>query len=148
MFLIISLFILVNFFICLVAAHLADGILKHGVLTVQVVDSLFSNGVVVHWRLEEETEETLCAIATGTGSKVNEQTEIETYRSSKNAVAAEEVNLNLHGIAHPSEDVDIVPRLFVVVARRIVVDTHLVIIVRVEVWLVLRLEYRLKCREL
>ena len=49
-------------------------------------------------------------------------------RCGKNGVAAEEVDLDLHGVAHPSEDVEVVPSLLVVVAGRIVVDANLVVV--------------------
>ena len=45
---------LVDLFVRLVAAHLADGVLEHRVLLVEVVDGLLALGVVVHGRLEEE----------------------------------------------------------------------------------------------
>ena len=119
---------LVDFFVSLVATHLANGILEHGVLLIEVIDSLLVLRVVVHRRLEEEAQEALNAIATSAGGEVREQTEVKAERSGEDRVAAEEVNLDLHGIAHPSEDVDVVPSLLVVVAWRIVVDAHLVVV--------------------
>lgn len=124
-------------------------------LLVEVVDGLFATGIVVHGRFEEETQEALDAIASGTGGEVAQQRQVEQQRSGEDGVAAEEVDLNLHGITHPSEYIYIVPSLLVVIARRIVVDTHLVIIlhvlvvaVSVEVGLVGGLEDGLEGREL
>ena len=88
-------------------------------------------------------------------SKVAQQAEVEQQWSSKDRVAAEEVDLDLHRITHPSEDVDVVPSLLVVVARWIIVDANLMIIlgvlivaVAVEVWLLFWLQDCLQGREL
>ena len=113
-----SLKILVDFFVSLVATHLADSILQHSVLLIEVVYRLLALSVVVHRSLEEEAQEALYAVASGTSSEVAQQCEVEQQRSSEDRVAAEEVNLDLHRVAHPSEDVDVVPSLLVVVAMR------------------------------
>ena len=123
---------LVDFFVGLVSAHFADGILQHGVLLIEVVDGLFAFRVVVHRSLQEEAEEPLYAPLSSACRQVAEQAEVEQHGSGKDRVAAEEVDLDLHGIAHPSEYVDVVPALLVVVAGRIIVDAHLVVIVSVE----------------
>ena len=124
-------------------------------MLIEVVDSFLALGVVVHRSLEEEAEETLNAIASCACCKVAQQAEVETERSGKDRVAAEEVDLDLHRIAHPTEDVDIVPSLLVVVARWIIVDANLMIIlgvlivaVAVEVWLLFWLQDCLQGREL
>ena len=65
--------------------------------------------------------------------QIAEQTEVETEGSSEDRVAAEEIDLHLHRIAHPAKDVDIIPALLVVVARWVVVDTHLVVVLRIVV---------------
>ena len=89
------------------------------------------------------------------GSEVAQEHQVEAERCGKDGVAAEEVDLDLHRIVHPAEDVDVVPALLVVVARRIVVDAHLMVVlgvfvvaVAVEVGLVFRHEDRLKRGEL
>ena len=46
----------------------------------------------------------------------------------------------MHRITHPAKDVDIVPALLIVIARRIVVDTHLVVDVAIEIGIFLRLQ--------
>ena len=94
----------------------------------EVVNGYLVLSVVVHRALEEEAEEALCAVTSGASSKVAQQYEVEAEGSSKDRVAAEEVNLNLHGVAHPTEDIDVVPTFFVVVARGIVVDTYFVVV--------------------
>ena len=146
---------LINLLVSLISTHFADSVLQHSVLLEEVVHRFLTLCVVVHRSLEEEGEETLDATAAGTGGQVAEQAEVEQQRCGKDGVAAEEVDLNLHGIVHPAEDVDVVPSLLVVVARRIVVDAHLVVVlgvfvvaVSVEVGLYVGLQYCLKCREL
>ncbi len=121
----------VNLFVSLVAAHLADGVLEHNILLEEVVHRHFVLSVVVHRALEEEAEEALYAEAACTLGEVAQKHEVKAERSCKDRVAAEEVDLYLHGIAHPAENVDVVPALLVVVARGIVVDAHLVIILGV-----------------
>ena len=74
---------LVDFLISLVTAHLADGVLQHRVLLVEVVHSLLALGVVVHWRLEEEAQEALGAVTASTRCKVAQQSEVEQQWSSK-----------------------------------------------------------------
>lgn len=63
---------LIYFLVSLVTAHLTDGVLEHSVLLKEVVDSFLALSVVVHRALEEEAQETLDAIATGTVSQVRE----------------------------------------------------------------------------
>ena len=108
---------LVDFLVSLIAAHLADGVLEHYILLEEVVDGNFTLGVVVHRALEEEAEETLDAMTAGAGSEVAQKHEVEAKGCCEDRVAAEEVDLDLHGIAHPTEDVDVVPSLLAVVAR-------------------------------
>ncbi len=91
----------------------------------------FVLGVVMHRALEEEAQEALDSITAGTLSEVAEKHEVKAERSGKDRIAAEEVDLYLHRIAHPAENVYIVPTLFVVVAGRVVVDTHFVVILSV-----------------
>ena len=103
-----------------------------------MIDGDFSFFVVVHRTLQEEREETLRAKATFACSEVCQQDEVKHERSGENGVATEEVNLDLHRIAHPAKDVDVVPALLVVATRRIVVDSYLVVIVGIEIRLFFR----------
>ena len=59
--------VLIDFFIWLVTAHLADGILQHGVLLIEMVNSFLTLGVVVHRTLQEEAQEALRTVTTGAG---------------------------------------------------------------------------------
>ncbi len=150
----------VDLFVSLITTHLADGVLEHGVLLEEVVDGHFTLGVVVHGALEEEAQEALDAVAAVASGEVAEKNEVEAEGSCEDRVAAEEVDLDLHGIAHPAEDVDVVPAFLAVVARGIVVDTHLVVVAlvaaflstaavcAVEIGLLFSNEDRLKGREL
>ena len=71
---------LVYFLICLIAAHLTNGVLEHNVLVEEVVDSFLALSVIVHRALEEEAQEALYAIASGTCGKVHEQCQVEQQR--------------------------------------------------------------------
>jgi hypothetical protein len=71
--------------------------------------------------------------------KVGEEREIEHDRRGEDRIPAEEVHLDLHGIAHPAEDVDVVPPFLVVAARGVVVDADDVGEVLVQIRIELRL---------
>ena len=73
-------------------------------------------------------------------AKSHEQREVEHDRRGENRIAAEEVDLDLHRVAHPPDDVDVVPAFLVVAARRIVVDAHDVREILVQVGILLRLQ--------
>ena len=124
---------LIDFLISLVTAHFAESVLEHYVLLEQVVYRHLALSVVVHRALEEEAQEALSSVASCACSQVAEQHEVKAKRSSEDRVAAEEVDFDLHCVAHPSEDVDVVPSFLVVVARWIVVDAHFVVVVFVEI---------------
>src|ERR1700744_1429995 len=58
--------------------------------------------------------------------EIHEQAEIQRKRSRENRVAAEKIDLDLHRVSEPAKDIDVVPALFVIAARRIVLDPNLV----------------------
>src|SRR2546421_71976 len=93
-----------------------------------------------HRRLEVEGEPLLYALHADALSEVEEEREVEDDGRGEDGVAAEEVNLDLHRVAEPAEDVYVVPALLVVAARRIVVDADDVR----EVFVELRVDFRLK----
>ena len=53
---------------------------------------------------------------------VSEGGQIEDDRRRQDRVATQEVDLDLHRVAEPAEDVDVVPAFLVVAARWVVVD--------------------------
>src|SRR6266550_4370465 len=78
-----------------------------------------------HGGLEVEAQPLLNSQAAqfrATLCQIEEQDQIQHDRRSQNRVTAEKIHLNLHGIAQPSEDIDIVPTLFVVTTRRVIVN--------------------------
>src|SRR5437016_5232069 len=89
----------------------------------------------MHWTLEVKTQPFLNATHTASLGKVQKQDQIENDRRSKNAVAAQEVDLDLHGVTQPSVNVDVIPSFLIIAPRRIVVDPHFVreILVQVRV---------------
>src|SRR6202158_4585632 len=72
--------------------------------------------------------------------QVEKQHEVEDQGCGEYRIAAEEVYFDLHRIAEPSEDIDIVPSLLGIAARWIVIDSHLV----KEIAVKLRVHFRLK----
>src|SRR5438046_8268223 len=85
-----------------------------------------------HRRLEIKAEPLLNAAHSRALRQVEEQHEIKHDRGGQNGIAAEEVHLDLHRIAEPSKNVDAIPALFVVTARRVVIDAYLVAHIAVE----------------
>ena len=93
--------------------------------------------------LEVEAEPLLNAKSAKTGrasGQIEEEAEVERERSGEDGVAAKKVDLELHGVSQPAEDIDVVPAFLVVAAGRVVVDANLVVQVLVEV----RVEFRLQ----
>ncbi len=94
-------------------------------------------------RLEIKAQPLLNADAAQFGSalgQVEEQHQVERDGRGQNRVAAKEVHLDLHRIAKPAEDVDVVPGFLVVAPRRVIVDADFVVDVLVQVGVKLRLE--------
>ena len=138
---------LVNEFVSLITAHYADSVFEHYILLEKVIHRNLVLCVIMHRALEEEAEESLDTIASCSLSYIAKKHEVETERSCKDRVAAEEVDLDLHGIAHPTEDVDVVPAFLVVVARGIIIYSYLVEIILVKVGLFFRHEDTFESRK-
>ncbi len=100
----------------------------------------FLNEEVVFWikafadfrALEEEGEPFLNAVETATLSKIHAQSDIESDRSGEDGVTAEEVDLDLHGVSEPAEDINIIPAFFGITARRIVFDANFMAVMAVK----------------
>src|SRR5438270_13046183 len=76
-----------------------------------------------HWRFEVKAQpflNTNSAQSWRSLCEIEEEHQVENDGRGKNRIAAKEVHFDLHGIAEPAENVDVVPSLFVVAARRIV----------------------------
>src|SRR5690606_15669390 len=101
-----------------------------------------------HRALIVEAQPLLDAAHAGALGKIHEEGEIQDERRCKDRVAAEKVDLNLHGIAEPSKDIDVVPALFFVAARRIIIDAHAVMHLAVELRMKVRVEDGLEDAEL
>src|SRR5256885_16930976 len=62
-----------------------------------------------HWTLIVERQPLLDALHSRTLCEVAEEREIEHDRRGKNGVAAKEIDLDLHRVVHPPDNVDVVP---------------------------------------
>ena len=91
-------------------------------------------------RLEVEGEPFLNTFHSGALREIQKQGEIQNDRRRQNRIAAKEVDLDLHRIAEPAKNIDIVPAFFVVSAGRVIVDANYVRKVLVE----FRIDFRLK----
>src|SRR4051812_35488454 len=99
---------------CLFAPDPAPGVLQLCQLDEDVV-----LGVQAGRRLRAlvvEAQPLLDAAQPGALGEVAEQDQVEREWRGEDAVAAEEVDLDLHRVVEPPEDVDVVPTLFVVAA--------------------------------
>ena len=67
----------VNRLVCMIAAHLADGVFQHYVLLEEVVYGHLVFCIVVHGALEEEAQEALYAITSATCGEVAEEHEVK-----------------------------------------------------------------------
>ena len=110
-----------------------------GVLELHVLDKEIVLGVDAGGRvgvLEVEAEPLLDAEALQawrSRCQVHEEDEVEREGRGKDGVAAEEVHLDLHRVAEPTKDVNVIPTLFVITTWRVIVDADLVVNVLVEV---------------
>src|SRR5712692_3317482 len=117
----------------LFAAQVAQRVLELHQLDEQVVFRV--EGRCAHGAFEIEGEPFLDDLARHLAAalrQVHEQNQVEHDRRRQDRVAAQKVNLDLHRVAEPAEDIEVVPAFLVVTARRVVVDTHLVVEVAVE----------------
>ena len=76
--------------------------------------------------------------------QIQEEQQVEDDRRREDRVAAQEVDLDLHRLAEPADDVDVVPALLGVAAGRVVLDAHLVEVVLVELGVELGLQDRVE----
>ena len=129
---------LVKLLIGFVTAKLTYLVLQHSKLLEKVVYWLVA--ILVHRCLAIEGEPLLNARKACTQSHIGEEHEVERQRSCQDGVTAEEVDLDGHGIAHPTEEVDVVPSLLLIAARRIVVDAYLMVDVAIELGVYLSIE--------
>ncbi len=72
--------------------------------------------------LEIERKPFLHALHSGPLREIHEERQIESKRCGEDRIAAHEIDLDLHLVAEPAEDVDRVPAFLVVAARRIIID--------------------------
>src|SRR4051812_19976056 len=119
-------------------AQITQGILEFHQLNKQVVFGIKARGM--HRALEVETQPFLNALHPATLCQVEKQHQVQHQRSGENAVAAEKVDLDLHRIAQPSEDVDVVPTFFIVASWRVVMNPDLVVEIPIEIGVKLRLK--------
>src|SRR5689334_6459589 len=91
----------------------------------RVLQLLELNGQIVfrveparmHRTLEVERQPFLNTAAVRALRKIEEQREIEHQRRRQNAVPTQKIDLQLHGVTEPAEQIDIVPAFLVVAAR-------------------------------
>src|SRR5207253_9743703 len=72
--------------------------------------------------------------------EIEKQHQVENEWGGAYGIAAEKINLDLHGIAQPPEDVQVVPAFLVIATRRVVIDSHFV----AEIAVMLRVQFRLQ----
>src|SRR6266851_3156691 len=96
-----------------------------GVLELRLLDEKVVLGIdrwCVLRTLEEEGEPLLDAAQACPPRQVREENQIEHERCGENGVPTQEIDLHLHRVSQPAEDVQVVPAFLAVAARRVVVD--------------------------
>src|SRR5215471_8715258 len=104
----------------LFALQITQSVFELHQLDEQIV--LWIDGGRMHRTLEVERQPLLDAAHVRALGQIEQQRHIEHDGCRQDAVAAQEVDLELHRIAEPPEQIDVVPAFLVVAARRIVVD--------------------------
>src|SRR5438105_7091682 len=131
------------------AHQMAESILQLHELDEQIVLGIeLGRG---HGRIKIEAQPFLNSNSLQLGAalcQVEEQHQIKHDGRGENGVAAEKVHFNLHGIAKPAEDIYVVPTLFVITTRRIVVNPYLVVKILVQIRIELGLQDLLQNRKL
>src|SRR5262245_4988471 len=94
----------------------------------------------MHRTLEVKTQPFLYPTHSTTLRQIEKEHEVEHDGRRQNTVATQEINFDLHRIAQPSVDVYVVPAFFIISSRRIVMDSHFVREILVEI----RIELGLK----
>ena len=127
-----------NFFVVL-AAEMGDDVFAHHptqrVLQLGELNEQVMLGVKARCDLRAlviEAQPLLDATHAGALCKVAQQDEVECKRGSEDRVTAQEVDLDLHGVAQPASDVDVVPALFGIASGWVVVDGDFVKYVAVQ----------------
>jgi len=133
-----------------VFAHdVAEGVLKLHRLDEEVMLGVDAGGAVGSFEVKTEPLLNAEAAQAGrAGGEIHKENEIEGERRGEDGVTTKEVHFELHRVAKPAEDVDVVPALFVVTAGRVIVDADLVVEVLVEVGVELGLEDDIEDAEL
>ena len=85
-----------------------------------------------HWTFKVERQPFLDSLHTGPLRQVHEQHQVQHQRSGQNRVPAEKVDLYLHWIPQPTGNIDVVPALLGVAARRVIVDADRVVEILVQ----------------
>src|SRR5579883_1096091 len=109
----------------LLALHPAEGILQFHELNEDIV--LGIEPLSRHRRLEVEGKPLLNASHSRALRQIHKQHQIQNERRRKNRVTAQKIDLDLHRVAEPPENVDVIPTLLRIATGRVVVDTDLVV---------------------
>src|SRR2546428_6322405 len=96
----------------LLAHHPAQRVLELRLLNEQVMLGVEALGELR--ALKVEGEPLLNARQSRAAGEIEEQREVEHDRRGEDRVAAQEIDLDLHRIAEPSEDVDVVPPFLII----------------------------------
>src|SRR5258706_1104983 len=94
------------------SSQVPQSVLEFHQLNEQVMLRVQAGGM--HWTLKVKAQPFLDATHATSLCKVEKENKIQDDGGSKNAVTAQEVDLDLHGITQPSINVDVVPSFFIV----------------------------------
>src|SRR5215475_12343649 len=95
-------------------SQISQSVLKFHQLNKQIVFRI--QACRMHWALEVKAQPFLDAPHAASLGEVKKKNKIQHDRRCENAIAAQEVDLDLHGIAQPPIDVDVIPSFFIISA--------------------------------
>src|SRR6516225_5502680 len=101
----------------------------------------------MHRTLEVKTQPFLNAAHAATLGKIQEENQVQNDRRRQNAVSAQEIDFDLHGITEPSVDIDVIPSFLIISSRRIVMNAYFVREILVKIRIKLRLKDLIKDRQ-
>jgi hypothetical protein len=130
----------------LLTPQVTEAVLQLGQLNEEVVFRI--QKWRTHRALEVKRQPLLNAAEPAALRQVQEEDQIKRYRSSQNAIATQEVDLDLHGIIESAKDVDVVLPFLVVSPGLVVMNMDLMVVGTVEILVEVGLQNIVEHREL
>src|SRR5436309_15022282 len=126
--------------------QVAQGVLELGELNEEVVLGVEEGST--HRAFEVEGQPLLNTAEATALCQIKKEYQVEDQRRRQDAVATQEVDLDLHRIIEPAKDIDVIPAFLVISPWFVIVDMHLVLVLAVEILIELGLQDVFEHRQL